>query len=800
LSIRTQRGSTRFGVAAIAAALIASLFAFASPAGAVTVAQLDPTRYAGADRYDTAAKAALDTFGTTPRPNIVIASGENFPDGLSAAYLAGAFNGPLLLTASDSLPLATANALGVFGNSTSTVHIVGGTAAVSEAVANQIAAQGYTVKRVSGADRYETAAKISAAANAVVGVGQFQNSRTAIVATGANYPDALAAGPMAFRGHHPILLTDSAALSADADTALTSLAIQRVVILGGTAAVSQAVEDAITAKGIAVQRVSGADRFETAAKLATVLRNTELEGGADWLTASSPAAPITLARGTNFPDALAASQVGGARYAPIILTGSLPTASGAWLSANIGGVSKLYVMGGTAAVDSETIQAVADALTAPTLEATITAEPGRPTFTVEFSAPVIANNPAGANDATNPANYRVNNGATSVTGVTYNATNNTATVTVDTTARPNGLAINDVVVASVSNSISNAVGVRVAQTSATVGLDTAKPVGTLQAFTGPVASNNNVWVVFNEPVKATTGTVSISGGTPVSLTGVGTPVTVGGTGHYLVWGVSTSIGEGQVATIAADQFTDMAGNTSNKLEVTATKDQAGPTLSSATYSVVASTNPADLATLEVVTNGATHGTDPSITITAKAQGTATGLAGNDWKIVPGAVNPAGVTITVNSALREIGVNAPNLTTVNANALVVALNSTGAFNGMFAATVDANGPIDITDLDDDTTAGGESIVTVKLQFSEALNPTISGVLEGAITTKANVALAGSTWAVSSSGSSPLTGLQAYSYSTTTSDNLPKSITVVANSVRDLAGNGNALQPQTAVNAG
>lgn len=75
MSIRTQRSSTRFGVAAIAVALVAALFAFASPAGAAQ--NVTELRISGADRYATAANVAQATF-SAPQTNVILASGENF--------------------------------------------------------------------------------------------------------------------------------------------------------------------------------------------------------------------------------------------------------------------------------------------------------------------------------------------------------------------------------------------------------------------------------------------------------------------------------------------------------------------------------------------------------------------------------------------------------------------------------------------------------------------------------------------------------------------------------------------------
>jgi hypothetical protein len=206
LSIRTQRSSARIGAATIVAALLASLFAFIAPADAAQVVTV--TRTSGPDRYATAAAVALADFPVAERPvaNVILASGENYPDGLAASSLAGAANAPVLLTQTNSLPAVTASALASL--QPTTVHIVGGTAAVSAGVRAQLTGLGYTLNEIGGPTRYETAALISQFMRTTVApVGTFGGQRTAIIATGLNWPDALAGGAPAAAGNHPILLT-----------------------------------------------------------------------------------------------------------------------------------------------------------------------------------------------------------------------------------------------------------------------------------------------------------------------------------------------------------------------------------------------------------------------------------------------------------------------------------------------------------------------------------------------------------------------------------------------------------------
>ena len=389
MSIRSTRTSKRIVAAIAAAGIAATTFAIASPVPATqTVVE---SRVGGLDRYATAAQVAQATF-PAPKANIILASGQNFPDGLAAAGLAGAANAPVLLTDPNVLPGVTQNAMAaVFGNSpTKTVHIVGGESAVSAAVAAQVTALGYTVNRVAGANRYETAADIAAfqATLAPVGITRVAGVplRTAIVATGENFPDALSGGAPAFKGKHPILLTATNSLPAATSTALQSLSVQRVILLGGESAVSAAVATEIAAlgTGIRVDRVSGANRGETAQALANVLVATGANGGFDfYLNAASTACLGTnvvgpnigvIVNGGGFADALAAGPHAGACSAPILIAGSPATA--AFLTANTAKVGVVRAIGGLAAVSAADLTAAATAATAGTPTATLTADLG----------------------------------------------------------------------------------------------------------------------------------------------------------------------------------------------------------------------------------------------------------------------------------------------------------------------------------------------------------------------------------------------------------------------------------------
>jgi putative cell wall-binding protein len=186
------------------------------------------------------------------------------------------------------------------------------------------------VDRFDGADRYATAAAISA--------GTFPAGVPVVyVATGRNFPDALAGGPAAARDRGPVLLVNGG-IPAVTSAELQRLQPQRIVVLGGTTAISQAVQNQLAAYAPGgVTRLSGADRFATAAAIS---RATFAPG--------VPVAYVTT--GLAFPDALSAGPAAGLEGGPIALV--TPTAVPAATAAELDRLNpqRIVVLGGPEAV------------------------------------------------------------------------------------------------------------------------------------------------------------------------------------------------------------------------------------------------------------------------------------------------------------------------------------------------------------------------------------------------------------------------------------------------------------------
>jgi hypothetical protein len=151
---------------------------------------VDVVRLAGANRLETAADIAREVASITGSTDVLLARADTFADALSASNLAAVTGAPLLLTPRGGLSPATATALEDIG--AETAWIIGGESAVLPQVEDDAVALGLDVERLAGADRYLTALAVGAAAEAA-GLGVMPT----IVASGATFPDALAAGPAA---------------------------------------------------------------------------------------------------------------------------------------------------------------------------------------------------------------------------------------------------------------------------------------------------------------------------------------------------------------------------------------------------------------------------------------------------------------------------------------------------------------------------------------------------------------------------------------------------------------------------
>lgn len=296
---------------------------------------VEAPRTAGATRYETAIEASRRAY-PDGADNVVIATGTNWPDALGGSALAGAVSGPLLLV--DSAAISDAVMAEIRRLGAHHAYILGGTGAVSEAVEAELIAElgDGNVERIAGADRYATA---SAVADKVLELTWTSSGGHAFVATGGNYPDALAGSPIAAANRWPILLAHP--VTGDVDV---PEAIDYAVILGGTGAVSAATEAGLKAElGEAnVERAGGLSRYETASLVAEF--GVE-HAGMFW-------DGVGLATGESFPDALSGGAMLGVFDTVLLLTptNSLSPVAATVLTAKKQSLDEVNIIGGTGAV------------------------------------------------------------------------------------------------------------------------------------------------------------------------------------------------------------------------------------------------------------------------------------------------------------------------------------------------------------------------------------------------------------------------------------------------------------------
>jgi len=290
-------------------------------------------RIAGTDRVRTAIE--ISKSGFTTAPTVVLATSQNFPDALAAAPLARALGAPILLVpATTSLPahlMAEITRLGA-----TRAVIVGGTGVVSAGVAGQLSNAGITVTRIAGENRYDTAARIALELARVRGVSGFA---TAYVATGENFPDALAAGGVAAARGVPVLLTRRDTLPAQTSGALSTLGVTETIVLGGTGVITEEVEALLTSP----VRIAGINRYATGI---AVVEHALASAG---FTTSA----VYIATGRNYPDALAAGAVIAAARHPLVLvpdTIPVPSVVTGFLGSRFSTINQLNVLGGTGPV------------------------------------------------------------------------------------------------------------------------------------------------------------------------------------------------------------------------------------------------------------------------------------------------------------------------------------------------------------------------------------------------------------------------------------------------------------------
>ncbi|WP_370632747.1 cell wall-binding repeat-containing protein [Halobacillus sp. Nhm2S1] len=297
----------------------------------------------GATRTETAIEISKDLYPDGGADTVIVTTGYDFPDALSAGPLASATNAPIIPVNSkgtlDENALAEIERLGA-----ENVYVLGGTGAVDKEVftqLNTISIASDNIKRLSDDTRYGTNLEIVKELQSEYG---FEGNGV-FLATGKNYADALSAASIAGANGMPIVLTNGEELS---EEALEILENEDVYVAGGTGVVSDEVLAQADEVALSVERLSGPNRYGT---LVALLK--EFGHSTDQLYAAS---------GANYPDALAAAPLVTANDGLLLLVDDerLPKEVDAYLTKYVytNDISSVTVLGGDGAVSPEVREAL----------------------------------------------------------------------------------------------------------------------------------------------------------------------------------------------------------------------------------------------------------------------------------------------------------------------------------------------------------------------------------------------------------------------------------------------------------
>jgi putative cell wall-binding protein len=288
---------TFLGAFALAAVILLAMWTLAPQPPALATPEF--RSISGADRYETAIQVSQVGFGPGVGA-VVLATGENYPDALSAAPLAAAYAGPVLLTSSTALDEGARAEIARL--QPGKIFIVG----LDEAVVAQVtaafpdlAAAPGGISVLAGTDRYDTARLVAeqvwAKLGTVTGV---------VLAPGDSFADALSAAPLAAAKGWPILLTPGEGPI----PAVTLEALAAFEVTSGVA-VGTYVDPGIP--GLTLTHLVGSDRYDTSAQIAEYAASQGLSYG-----------HTAMVTGENFPDALAAGPYLARDGGIVLLTGA----------------------------------------------------------------------------------------------------------------------------------------------------------------------------------------------------------------------------------------------------------------------------------------------------------------------------------------------------------------------------------------------------------------------------------------------------------------------------------------------
>lgn len=298
--------------------------------------QIIPTRIAGKNRYESAAKISREQF--TNAKKVIVVNAQKYADALSATTLSdGKYS--ILYTEKDSLPTATRNEIQRLNPVE--VYLLGGQQSISAGIENILKKYSNKVTRIAGRDRYETSAKVAA----------MSKKKNVVIASGENFSDPLYASSYAYSNNAKILLSSGKTLSRETRDYLlrNKSSIGKVTVVGGGQSISSATVRYIqSVTGKNVSRISGRNRYDGSVKVANSMKKDK----------------VFIASGEDFADALAISPLAQKLNAPILLSskGKLDTSVIAFLNNFKNSIKDVFIVGGYRTIDNNVYGTVQNVL------------------------------------------------------------------------------------------------------------------------------------------------------------------------------------------------------------------------------------------------------------------------------------------------------------------------------------------------------------------------------------------------------------------------------------------------------
>lgn len=294
----------------------------------VKINHLSSSRIFGQTRYETSYE--IFNSGWNSSETVVLVTGTDYADALTAAPLASKYDAPILLVKNDSLQNQEALQSLLRNKGVKEAIIVGGTSRIPSTIELELEDLNINSKRLAGKTRYETS--VSVANELGLKSGEIA------IAYGLGFADGLSISSVASIKQMPILLTATNNIPEEVESYLNSNNITKTYVIGSESVVSKNIEN----KLVNVERLGGANRYETNANIFNRFKN-ELN-----------LSEIYLASALDFPDALSSTALAAKSKSFVLLTNTKE--SNATIKSilnnnnNRNKINNVYVLGGKAVI------------------------------------------------------------------------------------------------------------------------------------------------------------------------------------------------------------------------------------------------------------------------------------------------------------------------------------------------------------------------------------------------------------------------------------------------------------------